>query len=113
VEKKAFDYIDYSDGKIQLVFIIDLQYPGMKKAWVSLLASGDSASPGALQFETFLDDDLDLDQQPDGQVALYLSDFLGPTGLPETFCRPSIAELAAGVARFVCFPFFVSATKQL
>ncbi|EAQ89067.1 predicted protein [Chaetomium globosum CBS 148.51] len=41
----------------------------------------------------------DLDQQPGGQVDLYLSDFLGSAGLPPAYCRPSTAELAAGITR--------------
>ena len=96
MERKSRQYIDSSDGKIRVALIIDLQYPGIKKAWVSLLAAGDPASSWAL----FHDDD--LDQQPAGQVALYLSDFVGlASGIPAAFCRPSATEVAAGITRFV------------
>ncbi|KAK4034167.1 hypothetical protein C8A01DRAFT_49404 [Parachaetomium inaequale] len=47
--------------------------------------------------ELFYDDG--LDQQPVGQVDLYLSDFVGLAGVPTACCRPSSAELAAGVSR--------------
>ncbi len=71
----------------------------MKKAWVNLLAADDSSSSWVL----FHDDD--LDQQPAGQVDLYLSDFLGLVpGIPAALCRPSTAEVASGIARFVASP---------
>ena len=41
-----------------------------------------------------------LDQQPIGQVDLYLSDLVTFAGLPPASCRPSTAELAAGIMRF-------------
>jgi hypothetical protein len=44
VERKARQYIESSDGKIQAVLILELRYPGMKKAWVSFLAADDSSS---------------------------------------------------------------------
>lgn len=40
----------------------------------------------ACYFELIYDEG--LTEQPDGQVGLYISDFLGPTGLPPAFCRP-------------------------
>ncbi|KAK4149698.1 hypothetical protein C8A00DRAFT_37700 [Chaetomidium leptoderma] len=94
---RAHQYIDSSDGKIRVALIVDLQYPDIKKAWVSLLAADDSSNRWVQHSELFYDDD--LDQQPVGQVDLYLSDFLGPTGLPAALCRPSTAELATGVSR--------------
>ncbi|KAK3897135.1 hypothetical protein C8A05DRAFT_48129 [Staphylotrichum tortipilum] len=91
---KTRQYINSSDGKIQVVLLINLQYPGMKKAWVSLSAADDPSSSWVL----FHDDD--LDQQPAGQVALYLSDFVGlAPGIPAALCRPSTAEVAAGIIR--------------
>ncbi|KAK4098442.1 hypothetical protein N658DRAFT_518049 [Parathielavia hyrcaniae] len=96
-ERKARQYIDSSDGNIRAVLILDLQYPGMKKAWVSLLAADDSPSHWILHHELYHDDD--LDQQPVGQVDLYLSDFVGLAGLSVDYCRPSTAELAAGITR--------------
>jgi hypothetical protein len=96
VERKSRQYIDSSDGKIQAALIIDLHYPGMKKAWVSLFAADDPSNSWVL----FHDDD--LDQQPAGQVALYLSDFVGVApGIPVALCRPSATEVAAGMTRFV------------
>ncbi|KAK4095954.1 hypothetical protein N658DRAFT_511624 [Parathielavia hyrcaniae] len=89
VERKARQYIDSSDGKIRVVLILDLQYPDMKKAWVSLLAA-DGWLP---RHELYHDDN--LDQQPVGQIDLYLSDFVGSAGLPPAYCRPSTVELAA------------------
>ncbi|KAK3307709.1 uncharacterized protein B0T15DRAFT_502176 [Chaetomium strumarium] len=96
-ERKARQYIDSSDGKIRAVLILDLHYPDMKKAWVSLLTADDSASHWILYHELYHDDD--LDQQPMGQVDLYLSDFVGLAGLPAAYCRPFTAELAAGIKR--------------
>ncbi|KAK4150538.1 hypothetical protein C8A00DRAFT_46103 [Chaetomidium leptoderma] len=98
VERKARQYIDSSDGKIQVALILVLQYPGMKKAWVSLLAADDPSSSWVQHSDLFHDDD--LDQQPAGQVALYLSDFVGLVpGMPAALCRPSTAEVAAGITR--------------
>jgi hypothetical protein len=102
VERKARQYIDSSDGKIQAVFILDLQYPGMKKAWVSLLVWDDTSGHWIQHHGLFHDDA--LDQQPVGQVDLYLSDFVGLAGLPTASCRPSTAELTAGITRFVVLP---------
>ncbi|KAH6614503.1 hypothetical protein B0J18DRAFT_403984 [Chaetomium sp. MPI-SDFR-AT-0129] len=93
VERKADQYIDASDNKIQVVLILKLQYRGMKKAWVSLL----TADGWLLQHDLCHDDD--LDRQPDGQVELYLSDFIGSTGLPPAYCRPSTTESATGITR--------------
>jgi hypothetical protein len=98
VERKARQYIDSSDGKIQAVLILDLQYPGMKKAWVSLRVADDPSSHWIQHHDLYHDDA--LDQQPDGQVDLYLSDLVGSAGLPAAYCRPSTAELAAGITRF-------------
>jgi hypothetical protein len=99
VERKARQYIDSSDGKIQAVLILDLQYPGLKKAWVSLRVEDDPSSHWIQHHELFHDDA--LDQQPVGQIDLYLSDLVGFGGLPAASCRPSAAELAAGITRFV------------
>ena len=106
MERKSRQYIDSSDGKIQAALIIDLQYPGMKKAWVNFLVADNSSSSWVL----FHDDD--LDQQPAGQVALYLSDFVGlAPGMPVALYRPSTAEVAAGITRFVASPCQV--TQQI
>jgi hypothetical protein len=86
VERKARQYIDSSDGKIRVALIIDLQYPGMKKAWVSLLVADDSSSLWVQHSELLHDDN--FDEQPVGQVDLYLSDFLGPADLPAAFVAP-------------------------
>ncbi|KAK4033874.1 hypothetical protein C8A01DRAFT_49609 [Parachaetomium inaequale] len=99
VEEKARQYIELSDGKIRAVLILDLQYKGMKKAWVSLLTADKSSSRWVQHSQLFHDDN--LNQQPDGQVDLYLSDFFGSAGLPAAFCRPSAVELATGVPRSI------------
>ncbi|KAK3296719.1 uncharacterized protein B0H64DRAFT_423149 [Chaetomium fimeti] len=85
--RKAHQYIDLSGGKIRAVLILDLQYSGMKKAWVSLLTTDGWAQ----HHEVCYDDD--LDKQPIGQVDLYLSDFVDPASLPLACCRSSTAEL--------------------
>jgi hypothetical protein len=54
---------------------------------------------GWIQHHELYHDD-NLDQQPVGQVDLFLSDFIGSTNLPPAYCRPSTAELAAGITRF-------------
>ncbi len=82
---------------IRVALILDVEYPTMDKAFVSLLTA-DGPSSG---FNLFYDNDRPQDQQPVGQVDLYLSDFVGSASVPAAFCRPSTAELASGVARFV------------
>ncbi|KAH6640621.1 hypothetical protein F5144DRAFT_609588 [Chaetomium tenue] len=96
-ESKARDYIGLSDGKIQAVLIIDLEYPDLTKAWFSLLVS--NGRPDHWVCNNILYHDDNLDQQPAGQVGLYLSDFVGFAGLPASYCRPSAAELDAGITR--------------
>lgn len=92
--------IDRSDGTIRAVLIVDLQYEVMAKGRVSLLlADEDSGSYWAQRSIIFHDDA--LAQQPTGQVGLYISDFHGLAGLPNIYCRPTTAELAAGINRFV------------
>lgn len=108
MERKARQYINCSDGKIRAALILDLQYPHMKKAWVSLLVAG-SPSDWVQHSELYHDDD--LVQQPVGQVDLYLSDLVSLAGVPTAFCRPSTVELAAGVTRFVVSLF--RATQQI
>lgn len=98
MERKARQCIESSDGKIRAVLILDLQYPGMKRAWVSLLVGDGSSGYWIRHHELYHDDN--LDQQPAGQVDLYLSDFVSFAGLPAPYCRPSTAELAAGLTRF-------------
>jgi hypothetical protein len=71
----------------------------MKKAWVSLRVKDDPLSHWTQHHELFYDDA--LDQQPVGQVDLYLSDFVGRAGVPAAHCRPSTAEPAARTTRFV------------
>jgi hypothetical protein len=95
VERKARQYIDSSDGKIQAVLILDLQYRGMKKAWVNLFAAN-----GWIQGYKLYHDD-DREHQPVGQIDLYLSDLVGFAGLPAAYCRHSAAELAAGITKLV------------
>ncbi|KAK4141193.1 uncharacterized protein C8A04DRAFT_39325 [Dichotomopilus funicola] len=97
-EEKAHDYINLSDNNIQAVLILDLEYPDATKAWVSLLVSNGSRLNHFVHGHVLFYDD-ELDQQPAGRVVLYLSDFVGLAGLPAAYCRPSAAELDAGIMR--------------
>jgi hypothetical protein len=92
-----------SDGKIRTALIFDLEYPSMKKAWVSLLVADAPSSRWVYYSDLFHNDD--LVQQPVGQVDLYLSDFVGLAGLPVEFCRPSKADMDGGVSRWVYLLF--------
>jgi hypothetical protein len=102
VERKARQYIDLSDGKIRVALVVDLQFPDMKKAWISVLVADGSSSRWLQRSKLFHDDD--IVQQPVGQVDLYLSDFVGLDGVPADYCRPSTAELDAGVSRYIPMP---------
>jgi hypothetical protein len=82
---------------IRAVLIIDVQYPGMKKAWVGLLVADDSSNYWTPYHKLYHNDN--RDQQPAGQLELYLSDFTGLARPPLAYCRPSAAELAAGIRR--------------
>lgn len=95
-----------SDGQIQLVLIVDIQYPDMKKVSLSVMMAGDPGSGWVQHSEIFYHGS--FLQPPGGQVDLYLSDFLGQTGLPAALCRPSATELAAGISRFVYSSIFVT-----
>jgi hypothetical protein len=66
----------------------------MKQASVNLLVAGRRFP----DYDVYHDDD--RDEQPVGQVDLYLSDFVGSAGLPPAYCRPSTDD-AAGITRFV------------
>jgi len=89
------EFVHKSGGMIHAVFIIDAEYPDLTKATISLLvADDDGGSYWELYREVIHDDH--LHQQPSGQVEFYLSDFLGPNGLPADFCRPPV-----GTSRFV------------
>jgi hypothetical protein len=89
-----------SDGQIRLVLIVDIQYPDKMNASVSLLVADDSGSNWVQHSEIFYHRDI-YQQQPNGQVDLYMSDFRGHGGLPAALCRPSATEIAAGISRFV------------
>lgn len=82
--------MNLSDNKIRVVLILKLQYPSLKKAWVSLL----TADGWLLHHDLYHDDG--LDRQPDGQVNLYLSDLVGSDGLPPVYCRPQTLRWLAG-----------------
>ncbi|KAK3363163.1 hypothetical protein B0T25DRAFT_491617 [Lasiosphaeria hispida] len=98
VERKVVQYIECAEGDIQATIVLDVQYPRANRAKVALrVADGTTAGTWVRNFETIYDDD--LVKQPEGEVGLYISDFLGPAGLPTAFCRPSAAETAAGVQR--------------
>jgi len=108
VERKVLQYIECAEGEIQAVIVLDAQYPKANRAKVALrVTDGTTADTTAgtwvRYFETIYDDD--LVEQPEGEIGLYVSDFVGPAGLPTALCRPSAAETVAGVQRFVS-PFF-------
>ncbi|KAK3363735.1 hypothetical protein B0T25DRAFT_470020, partial [Lasiosphaeria hispida] len=97
VERKAIQYIDGTQGEIQAVFIVDMLYPTATKAKMSLFTADGTKGHWVQRSVIFYDDA--LEEQPIGQLGLYLSDFLGARGLPTAFCRPSAAELAAEISR--------------
>jgi hypothetical protein len=110
VERKVVQYIECTKGEIQAAIVFDAQYPKATKAKVALrVADGTATGSWVRYFEPIYDDG--LLEQPDGEVGLYLSDFLGPGGLPTQFCRPSAAELAAGVLRSVSL--FTNLEKEI
>ncbi|KAK0655489.1 hypothetical protein B0T16DRAFT_304411, partial [Cercophora newfieldiana] len=98
VERKAVQYIECAEGGIQAALLLKVQYPKANWAKVALrIADGTAAGAWAHFFDTIHDDN--LAEQPEGEVGLYLSDFIGPADLPAAFCRPSAAETIAGVQR--------------
>ena len=76
-----------------------MQYPNATWAKVSLFVADGTKGRWVQRSEVFCDDA--LEKQPIGRVGFYISDFLSPQGLPAALCRPSAAELAGGVLRFV------------
>jgi hypothetical protein len=102
VERKMVQYIEAAEGEIRAVAAFKIQYPGAKWVTVSLrVADGTTTGAWMQHFDTIYDEK--LPRQPDGQLDLYISDFIGAAQLPTDFCRPSAAELAAGVVRSVFF----------
>jgi len=100
VERKIIQYIDATEGEIRAAAVLKIQYPGAKWVAVGLrVADGSSTGAWIQHFDAMYDEK--LPQQPDGQLAFYISDFIGATRLPTNFCRPSATELAAGVVRSV------------
>ncbi len=113
VEEKARRYVTYSRGQIVAVLIIKIQYPMSRLATVSLLVADTSQPQGSPRwahrddvfYDGRLEDQLDGPHQPTGRVALYLSDLLSPgRPVPSGFSRPTAAEIAAGISRYVCMP---------
>ncbi|KAK0612019.1 hypothetical protein B0T14DRAFT_339865 [Immersiella caudata] len=87
-------HIEAAEGEIRAGAAFKIQYPCAKWVTVSLRIADDSTTDAWMQhFDTIYDEK--LPQQPDGQLALYVSDFIGAARLPTDFCR-SAAELAAG-----------------
>lgn len=108
MEGRAVRYINDTSGGIQAALILKIEYPQPNKAEVGLFVSDTSIGNGSsgvwvLRSHTIYDSS--LNEQPVGQVELYLSDFLGYDGLPAAFQRPTAAELADQIIRFV-FPSF-------
>ncbi len=105
MEDKATSYIVGTNGQIGAVLIIDIHYPKAIWAKVSLLVADGSLGRWAQRGGIFYSDS--FDEQPVGQVGLYISDFLrGDDNLPTAFRRPSAAELTSGVSRYV-FPIML------
>jgi hypothetical protein len=102
VEKKARRYIRKSDGNIQAVIVVDVEYPSMRKGWVSLRVA-DGASGSWVQHRQLLFDD-DTNERPDGQLELYISDIVGLACSPAAFCRPLTATTDSRASRFVQSP---------
>lgn len=100
MEDKACQYTDMSDGNIRAALVLDLQYPGIKKAQVGLRVAGNCSNYWIQRHELFYDDD--IVQQPRGQVDLYLSDFVGELGLPRDLCRPSRTAARKWFVLFLC-----------
>lgn len=99
VERKAVQYIECTESKIRATIVFKAQYPDAKWATIALRVADGSATGSWVQyFDTIYD--VKLPEQPGGQLGLYVSDFIGPAGLPTEFCRPSAAELAAGISRY-------------
>ncbi|KAK3363824.1 hypothetical protein B0T25DRAFT_442771 [Lasiosphaeria hispida] len=91
--------MDCAEGEIQAAIALDTQYPKATWAKVALRVVDGATTTGTWvqDFETLYDDK--LVEQSDGQLGLYISEFLGPAGLMPAFCRPSTSEVAAGVSR--------------
>lgn len=83
------DFIHKSGSMIRAVLIFDAEYPQLTKATISLLVADDDGRSHWERYREVIHDD-HLSQQPSGQVEFYLSDFLGPKGLPVDFCRPPV-----------------------
>ncbi|KAK5651280.1 hypothetical protein OQA88_12624 [Cercophora sp. LCS_1] len=92
VEAKALQYIKSSGGKIRAVIVFNINYPKANKVTVSLVTA-DNSIPGGhhwLQYAEILYSD-NTEEQAIGQI--------DPADLPASFCRPSAAEVNAGVQR--------------
>lgn len=115
--KKAEWYLSATGGQASLAIILDVEYEGLSRARVSLLAADNNDGDGDISAagvrweqrgETFHSDD-DMEEQHVGsQIGFYLSDFLGSAGLPAAYCRPP-----AGISRFVSFSFFLVRPRLL
>lgn len=99
-------YIACAKGKIHAALALDALYPTGEKVTVALRVADGADSTWVHYFEPIYDDS--LVEQPNGQVGLYVSDFLGSAGLPMALCRPLAAERAAGIARYVFFFLLLS-----
>ncbi len=97
-------YVIQSQNRITTVLIVKIQ---ATRATISLLVADVSPQQPrwAHREDVFYDDQLD-GQQPVGQVALYPSDLLSPgLPVPSAFSRPTAAEAAAGVVRYVLLSY--------
>ncbi len=100
-------YLTNAPGRIAAVLVIKMEYPAATWATLSLLVA-DPADPEAPRWvhrnELFYADRAadEEEPQPAGQVGLYLSDILSPQQpIPLAFCRPTAAESAAGIVRYI------------
>ncbi|GJC86299.1 hypothetical protein ColLi_09137 [Colletotrichum liriopes] len=90
VEEKALIWAESVDGsRACIVLVIDIQYRKAQRATVSMLVADCDGRGGpywAMRGEAFYVEG--TDEQPEGVVDLYISDFLGSDGLPDAFIRP-------------------------
>ena len=103
MENKATRYLTRAAVFSVAVLIIKIEYPRATWATVSLLVTEDGEPRWVQRNELFYADPAtDGDPQPAGQVDLYASDLCSPKKpVSLAFRRPTSAEAAAGIVRYV------------
>ncbi len=96
-------YLRRAAGLSTAILIIKMEYPTATWATVSLLVADRGEPAWVHRNELFYaDPTTDENAQPAGQVDFYLSDFLSRQETPASeLCRPTDAEAAAGIVRYV------------